>query len=103
VPPLYARSADAADHGHVLARATAALGAFAHRAVLVHARPHEAIARCTDSDLIVVGSRETPGSVTTAALHHAPCPVLLVHQPVLETFHGSITVPAPRRPIGAQA
>ncbi|MET9230100.1 universal stress protein [Lentzea sp. NPDC003310] len=83
---------------HVLARASAVLGSFAHRTVLVQAEPHEAVARCTDSDLVVVGS----GSVfTTAALHHAPCPVLVVRQPVLEHF--PIAVPAPRRPARAQA
>ncbi|RDI34350.1 universal stress protein [Lentzea flaviverrucosa] len=89
------------DHTYVLARAAAALGGIRHHAVLVRAQPHEAIARCTDTDLIVVGSGDTheSGTVTRAALLHAPCPVLVVHQPVLEANHGHITIPAPRRPV----
>lgn len=70
-----------------------------------HSYVFAAIARCTDTDLIVVGSGEThdSGTVTRAALHHAPCPVLMVHQPVLEAFHGHPAVPAPRRPVRSQA
>jgi nucleotide-binding universal stress UspA family protein len=104
-PPSPARCTVNTDHSYVLARAAAALGDFAHRAVLVHAQPHEAIARCTDTDLIVIGSGDTheSGTVTRAALHHAPCPVLVVHQPVLEAFHGHLAVPAPRRPVRTQA
>ncbi|KOV90115.1 universal stress protein [Nocardia sp. NRRL S-836] len=105
VPPSQVRGGIEADHRFVLTRAAAALGGFAHRAVLVHAHPHEAIARCTDTDLIVVGSGDAhqSGTVTRAALHHAPCPVLVVHQPVLEAFHGHIAVPTPRRPVRSQA
>lgn len=104
-PPPANRCGIDSDHSHVLARAAAALGGFAHHAVLVRSQPHEAIARCTDTDLIVVGSGEThdSGTVTRAALHHAPCPVLVVHQPVLEAFHGRLAVPAPRRPVRSQA
>ncbi|MEU3645285.1 universal stress protein [Lentzea sp. NPDC034063] len=93
------------DHTYVLARAAAALDGFPHHAVMVHAQPHEAIARCTDTDLIVVGSGDAheSGTVTKAALHHAPCPVLVVHQPVLEEHHGRAAVPAPRRPVRSQA
>ncbi|SER00667.1 Universal stress protein family protein [Lentzea xinjiangensis] len=93
-----------ADHSHVLARASATLNGFPHHAVLIHAQPHEAIARCTDTDLVVVGSGDSheSGTVTKAALHHAPCPVLVVHQPVLGAHHGRVVVPAPRRPVRAQ-
>lgn len=93
------------DHTYVLARAAAALDGIRHHAVLVRAQPHEAIARCTDTDLIVVGSGDTheSGTVTRAALHHAPCPVLVVHQPVLEEHHGHTAIPTPRRPVRLQA
>ncbi|MCP2248037.1 universal stress protein [Lentzea aerocolonigenes] len=104
-PQLPARCAADPDHTYVLDRAAAALGTVAHHAVLVRAQPHEAIARCTDTDLVVVGSGDShdSGTVTKAALHHAPCPVLVVHQPVLEQHHGRIVVPAPRRPVHSQA
>ncbi|USX53680.1 universal stress protein [Lentzea sp. HUAS12] len=104
VAPSPARHEADTDHGHVLARATAALGGFAHRAVLVHAQPHEAIARCTDTDLIIVGAGDAHGcgTVTSAALHHAPCPVLVVHQPVLETFDGRFAVADRQRALGAR-
>ncbi len=104
-PELPVRCSVESDHTHVLARAAAALGGYPHHAVLVRAQPHEAIARCTDTDLIIVGSGDTheSGTVTRAALHHAPCPVLVVHQPVLEAHHGPVAVPAPRRPVRTQA
>ena len=47
--------------------------------------PHEAIARSDGSDLIVLGRGQSPGRpsnpgvVTKTALHHALCPVLVVH------------------------
>lgn len=89
------------DHSWVLARSSASLGGFPHTAVLVRRQPHEAISRCTDSDLLVVGPGETRtcGAVTRAALHHAPCPVLVVHRPVQEERRGTPSVPAPRRPV----
>lgn len=99
-PPALREDLDE-DHGWVLARASAFLGGFPHTAVLVRRQPHEAISRCTDSDLLVVGPGETRacGSVTRAALHHAPCPVLVVHRPVQEERRGTPSVPAPRRPV----
>ena len=104
-PQLPARCSVDTDHTYVLARAAAVLNGVPHHAVLVRAQPHEAIARCTDTDLIIVGSGDAheSGTVTRAALHHAPCPVLVVHQPVLEEHHGRVAVPAPRRPVRAQA
>jgi nucleotide-binding universal stress UspA family protein len=44
---------------------------------LVRAYPHEVVAGCTDSDLLVVG-RGRSGAVTRTALHLAPCPVMVV-------------------------
>ncbi len=45
---------------------------------VVRAQPHEVVATCTDSDLIVVGAgSRTTGCVTKAALYHAPCPVMI--------------------------
>lgn len=89
------------DHSWVLARSAESLAGFPHTAVLVRRQPHEAISRCTDSDLLVVGPGETRacGSVTRAALHHSPCPVLVVHRPVQEERRGAPSVPAPRRPV----
>jgi nucleotide-binding universal stress UspA family protein len=51
----------------------------------VRTLPHEVIATSDGSDLIVLGRGQSPGRpsspgvVTKAALHHAPCPVLVVH------------------------
>ncbi|GLZ27909.1 hypothetical protein Lesp02_00990 [Lentzea sp. NBRC 105346] len=89
------------DHSRVLAHSTGHLGGFPHTAVLMRLHPHEAIARCTDTDLLVVGAGETHdcGAVTKAALHHAPCPVLVVHRPVPEERHDLAAIPAPRRPV----
>jgi len=47
---------------------------------LVRSHPHEVIATRTDSDLLVVG-RGRSGAVMRSALHLAPCPVLVVHDP----------------------
>ncbi|MDX8141429.1 universal stress protein [Lentzea sp. BCCO 10_0061] len=103
VPPV--GTGTEVNHSDVLSRAAATLGGVPHSAVLVRAQPHEAIAHCIDTDLIVVGSGESHenGSVTRAALHHAPCPVLVVHQPVLEEVHGHDAIPAPRRSVRTEA
>lgn len=92
------------DHSWVLERATDLLAGFPHTAVLVRRQPHEAISRCADTDLIVVGPGETQrcGAVTRAALHHARCPVLVVHRPVQEEHRGTASLPTPRRPVRAQ-
>ncbi|MFD9697619.1 universal stress protein [Lentzea sp. NPDC059081] len=82
---------------HVLDRAAAVLGGFAHRAMVVPEHPLEVIARCTDTDLVVVGSGQTRGTVARAAMDHAPCPVLVVRQPVLEALRGELAVPTPRQ------
>ncbi|GLY49843.1 universal stress protein [Lentzea sp. NBRC 102530] len=89
------------DHTRVLARASELLGDVAHSSMLVRRQPHEAIARCLNTDLIVVGPGETRacGSVTRAALHHAPCPVLVVHRPGARERTGAPALPAPRRPV----
>jgi hypothetical protein len=89
------------DHSWVLARATELLAGHPHTAVLVRRQPHEAISRCTDTDLLIVGPGETQecGAVTRAALHHAPCPVLVVHRSVQEERRGVTSLPAPRRPV----
>ncbi|RDI34328.1 universal stress protein [Lentzea flaviverrucosa] len=91
------------DHGWVLQRSAELLAGFPHTAVLVRKQPHEAISRCTDTDLIVVGPGETRscGAVTRAALHHAPCPVLVAHRSVQEEHRGVPSLPAPRRPVRA--
>jgi nucleotide-binding universal stress UspA family protein len=77
----------ASDHEFVLDHAARQLEKLdprlSHTTVLLRFQPHEAITRCTDSDLIVVGSGDHHsltgrcGTVTKAALHHAPCPVLV--------------------------
>lgn len=48
-----------------------------HTSVLARMHPHEAITRYADTDLLVLAGR---GPVTRAALHHAPCPVLVAHR-----------------------
>lgn len=47
---------------------------------LVRAHPHEVVASRTDTDLLVVGRGRT-GAVMRSALHLAPCPVMVVHDP----------------------
>jgi nucleotide-binding universal stress UspA family protein len=96
-PPPMGRADLDVDHSWVLERSARLLGGLRHSAVLVRMQPHEAITRCADSDLLVVGSGETRtcGSVTRAALHHAPCPVLVVHRRVRQ----ECLIPAPRRPV----
>ena len=91
LPMPITRDALAADHQFVLDHAARRLEKLdrlpAHTVVLLHGQPHEAVARCTDSDLLVVGAGDQPtptgrcGSVTRTALHQAPCPVLVVHRP----------------------
>ncbi|GGU50380.1 universal stress protein [Lentzea flava] len=99
-PPVLRQDLDF-DHSWVLERSAELLRGYLHTAVLVRRQPHEAISRCLDSDLIIVGAGETRecGAVTRAALHHAPCPVLVVHRPVQEERHGAPSIPAPRRPV----
>jgi nucleotide-binding universal stress UspA family protein len=48
-----------------------------HTSVLARMHPHEAISRYADTDLLVLAGW---GPVTRAALHHAPCPVLVAHR-----------------------
>jgi nucleotide-binding universal stress UspA family protein len=91
LPMPMTRDALAADHQFVLDHAARLLEKLdrrpAHTVVLLHGQPHEAVARCTDSDMVVVGAGDQPartgrcGSVTRTALHQAPCPVLVVHHP----------------------
>jgi nucleotide-binding universal stress UspA family protein len=49
---------------------------------LLRMRPHELVGEALDADLLVLGGgrphRPGPGLVACSALHHAPCPVLLV-------------------------
>lgn len=74
------------DHGtRVLAEAFRALRtlspAIVAKAQLHSGYPHEAIARCRDSDFLVLGPGRCrdgrPGQVTLAGLHHAACPVVV--------------------------
>lgn len=72
------------DHGtRVLAEAFRALRllspAIVAKARLHAGHAHEAIARCPDSDFLVLGPGRDRGlgQVTRAALHHAPCPVVV--------------------------
>ncbi|HEX6340770.1 universal stress protein [Umezawaea sp.] len=85
------KDAVAADHQFVLDHATRQLEKLdrcpPHTVVLLHGQPHEAVARCTDTDLLVVGAGDQLpetgrcGTVTRTALHQAPCPVMVVHRP----------------------
>ncbi|MEO6090268.1 MAG: universal stress protein [Umezawaea sp.] len=91
LPLPMSRDALATDHQFVLDHAAVLLEKLdrrpVHTVVLLHGQPHEAVARCTDSDLLVVGPGDQPtqtgrcGSVTRTTLHQAPCPVLVVHRP----------------------
>jgi nucleotide-binding universal stress UspA family protein len=91
LPAPATRDALAADHQFVLDQAARRLEKLdrrpSHTVVLLHGGPHEAVSRCTDSDLVVVGAGDhlartgRCGSVTRAALHQSPCPVLVVHGP----------------------
>jgi nucleotide-binding universal stress UspA family protein len=51
---------------------------------LPRVRPHELVGEALDADLLVVGGsrplRPEPGLVAQSALHHAPCPVLVVER-----------------------
>jgi len=100
-PPPAVREDLDEDHSWVLERSTWLLAGYPHTAVLVRRQPHEAISHCLNTDLIVVGPGETRacGAVTRAALHHAPCPVLVVHRSVQEEHRGVPSLPAPRRPV----
>ncbi|HWO68708.1 MAG TPA: universal stress protein, partial [Umezawaea sp.] len=85
------RDALAADHQFVLDHAARRLEKLdrrpPHTVVLLHGQPHEAVAHCTDSDLLVVGAGDQVlrsgrcGATTRTALHQAPCPVMVVHRP----------------------
>lgn len=108
LPMPTTRDALTADHQFVLDQAARQLEKLerrpSHTAVLLRLHPHEAITRSTDSDLIVVGSGDHRaqtgrcGSVTRTALHHAPCPVLVVHRPRPVQLRPEVPhVPHPRR------
>jgi nucleotide-binding universal stress UspA family protein len=58
-------------------RADDVLRGTGHTSVLARMHPHEAITRYADTDLLVLAGR---GPATRAALHHAPCPVLVAHR-----------------------
>jgi nucleotide-binding universal stress UspA family protein len=47
---------------------------------LLSAKPHEAVVRLTDSDVLVVGADGPLDALARAALHHARCPILVAHQ-----------------------
>lgn len=113
LPMPATRDALAADHQFVLDHAARQLEKLerrpSHTAVLLRQHPHEAITRATDSDLIVVGSGDHRaqtgrcGSVTRTALHHAPCPVLVVHRPRPVELRPEVPhVPHARRPADRQ-
>ena len=91
LPTPTTRDALAAEHQFVLDHAARHLEKLdrrpEHTVILLHGQPHEAVSLYTDSDLVVVGAGDhlvrtgRCGTVTRAALHHAPCPVLVVHGP----------------------
>ncbi|MFI9815879.1 universal stress protein [Saccharothrix variisporea] len=80
VPPLPVRTDD--PHQPVT-HADELLRGIRHASVVARMHPHEAVTRYADTDLIVVGD---PGPTTRAALHHARCPVFVVHRAPVETF-----------------
>jgi len=98
VPPPMTREALTTDHQFVLDQAARMLEKLdrrpSHAVVLLHGHPHDAIIRCAESDLLVVGPGDRLpmtgrcGAVTRTALHQSPCPVLVVRRP---------SVPEPRR------
>ncbi|MHA6795453.1 universal stress protein [Pseudonocardia bannensis] len=83
--------AAAVDHGRRvlgagLERVRALAPGLAVAVQLVRARPHELVGEDLDADLLVLGGPRTGGHgelglVARSALHHAPCPVLLVPRP----------------------
>jgi nucleotide-binding universal stress UspA family protein len=82
----------ALDHGRRLLDAAARQVAVREpglrvTARLLRARPHELVGEDIDADLLVLGGPRAGrsgglGLVARSALHHAPCPVLLVPRPV---------------------
>ncbi|MEJ2854063.1 MULTISPECIES: universal stress protein [unclassified Saccharothrix] len=81
VPPLPVR---ADDPHQPITNADKVLRGIRHASVVARMHPHEAVTRYADTDLFVVGD---PGPTTRAALHHAPCPVFVVHRAPVETLH----------------
>ncbi|MEV8438780.1 hypothetical protein AB0425_15500 [Actinosynnema sp. NPDC051121] len=73
-PPLPVRADDPA---WPVTHADHLLGGTRHTTVLARMHTHEAITRYADTDLLVLAGR---GPATRAALHHAPCPVLVAHR-----------------------
>ncbi|MFE2752306.1 universal stress protein [Actinosynnema sp. NPDC059335] len=73
-PPLPVR---ADDPEWPLIHADQVLDGTRHTSLLARMHPHEALGRYADTDLLVLAGR---GPVTRAALHHAPCPVLVAHR-----------------------
>lgn len=47
---------------------------------LLSAKPHEAVVRFADTDVLVVGADGPLDALARAALHHARCPVLVAHR-----------------------
>lgn len=80
VPPLPVR---ADDPHQPITHADELLRGVRHASVVARMHPHEAVARYADTDLVVVGD---PGPTTRAALHHAQCPVFVVHRAPVEVF-----------------
>ncbi|CAL9503811.1 hypothetical protein SUDANB95_03467 [Actinosynnema sp. ALI-1.44] len=87
VPPLPVRTDD--PH-RPITNADELLRGIRHASVVARMHPHEAITHHADTDLLVVGD---PGPTTRTALHHAPCPVLVVHRPPTDDNR----IPAQRR------
>jgi nucleotide-binding universal stress UspA family protein len=81
--------AGAVSQGRILLDAVTGHLAGAAEVELLRAQPYELVGEALDADLLVVGGRRLgdapprglgngPGLVAHSALHHAPCPVLLV-------------------------